>query len=184
MSFRKKLWNIVLSGYPGSGKTMLARRLVSENSTFVRLSVDDVRSMFYGTTEPLGDEELVYACLASLRDVALRSGHNVIIDCTAPRNSTREFLLRTRVDDVVRLLVVILVSKTELERRNRMRNLVGASDAYDQAWEEPLAQMPAMKFRNENQSSFDTSYYLLSELLRSNVSPYRRRFMEHMFPGT
>jgi hypothetical protein len=65
-----------------------------------------------------------------------------------------------------------------------MRNLVGASDAYDQGWEEPLAIVPVMKFRNENQTSFDTSYYLLSELLRSNVSPYRRRFIEHMFPGT
>jgi predicted kinase len=184
LSFRKKLWNIVLSGYPGSGKTILARRLVSENPSFVRLSVDDLRSMFYGTTEPTFDEEFVYTCLASLRDLALRKGHNVILDCTAPRNSTRNFLLRTNVDDVVRLLVVMIVSKTELDRRNRERNLVGASDAYDQSWEEPLARMPVMNFRNDTQASFDTSYYLLSELLRSNVSPYRKRFMEHMFPGT
>ena len=183
MSFRKKLWNIVLSGYPGSGKTILARRLVTENPTFVRLSVDDVRSMFYGTTQPTGDEEFIYTCLASLRDLALQKGHNVVLDCTAPRNSTREFLLKTGVEGVVRLLVIMLVSKTELERRNRERNLLGASDAYDQAWETPLTRMPVMKFRNENQASFDTSYYLLSELLKSNVSPYRRRFMEHIFPG-
>jgi len=87
-------------------------------------------------------------------------------------------------DGVVRLLVIMIVSKSELERRNRERNLVGAADAYDQAWETPLTRMPVMKFRNESQSSFDTSYYLLTELLKSNVSPYRRRFMEHMFPGT
>ena len=184
LSFRKKLWNIVLSGYPGSGKTVLARRLVAENHTFVRLSVDDVRLMFYGTTQPSADEEFVYTCLASLRDLALRKGHNVVLDCTAPRNSTREFLLKTKTDGVVRLLVIMVVSKNELERRNRERNLIGASDAYDQAWETPLTRMPVMKFRNESQTSFDTSYYLLTELLRSNVSPYRRRFMEHMFPGT
>jgi predicted kinase len=183
LSFRKKLWNIVLSGYPGSGKTVLARRLVSENSTFVRLSVDDVRSMFYGTTEPSADEEFVYTCLASLRDLALRRGHNVILDCTAPRNSTREFLLTTKVEDVVRLLVVMIVSKVELERRNRERNLIGATEAWDKTWEQPPTTMPVMKFRNDNQTNFDTSYYLLTELLKSNVSPYRRRFMEHVFPG-
>lgn len=184
MSFRNKLWSIVLSGYPGSGKTMLARRLVAENPSFVRLSVDDVRSMFYGTTEPTGDEEFVYTCLASLRDLALRKGHNVIIDSTAPQNSTRNFFLKTSVDGVVRLLVVMLVSKSELDRRNRERNIVGASEAYDTAWEEPQTRMPVLKFRSENQTSFDTSYYLLSELLKSNVSPYRRRFMGHIFPRT
>ena len=183
LSFRKKLWNIVLSGYPGSGKTVLARRLVSENPTFVRLSVDDVRSMFYGTTEPSADEEFVYTCLASLRDLALRRGHNVILDCTAPRNSTREFLLTTKVEDVVRLLVVMIVSKVELERRNRERNLIGATEAWDKTWEQPPTTMPVMKFRNDNQTNFDTSYYLLTELLKSNVSPYRKRFMEHVFPG-
>ena len=174
----------MLSGYPGSGKTVLARRLVSENPNFIRLSVDDVRSMFYGTTEPTVGEEFIYTCLASLRDLALRKGHNVIIDSTAPRNSTRNFLLRTNVDGVVRLLVIMLVNKPELDRRNRERNLMGASEAYDAAWEEPLTTMPVLKFRNESQAGFDTSYYLLIELLKSNVSPYRRRFMENIFPRT
>jgi predicted kinase len=174
----------VLSGYPGSGKTVLARRLVSEHPSFVRVSVDDVRSMFYGTSEPSDDEEFVYTCLVSLRDLALRKGHNVVMDCTAPQNSTRNFLLTTSVDDVVRLLVVMIVSKAELDRRNRQRNIRGASEAWDKAWQEPSTRMPVLKFRNENQTSFDTSYYILTELLRSNISPYRRRFMEHMFPGT
>jgi predicted kinase len=182
LSFRKKLWNIVLSGYPGSGKTVLARRLVSEDPTFVRVSVDDLRSMFYGTPEPTVDDEFVYNCLASLRDLALRTGHNVILDSTAPQNLTREFLLKTRVDGVVGLLIVMIVSKTEVDRRNRERKLIGASNAWDQTWEEPSKRMPVMKFRNENQVSFDTSYYLLTELLKSHVSPYRKRFMEHMFP--
>jgi len=157
---------------------------VSENPTFVRLSVDDVRSMFYGTAAPSNDEEYVYDSLASLRDLTLRRGYNIILDSTAPQNFTREFLLRTKVDGVVPLLVVMTVSRPELDRRNRQRNVIGASEAWDQAWEEPPTTMPVMKFRNENQVSFDTSYYLLTELLGSDVSPYRKRFMEHMFPRT
>jgi predicted kinase len=162
---------------------VLSKRLVSENPTFVRLSVDDIRSMFYGVPQPSADEEFVYTCLASLRDLALRRGLNVILDCTAPRNSTREFLLRTKVEDVVPLLVVMIVSKAELERRNRDRNLVGSIEAWDKTWEPWPSTMPVMKFHNDSKSDFETNYYLLTELLRSNVSPYRRRFIESMFPG-
>jgi len=163
---------------------VLSKRLVSDNPTFVRLSVDDIRSMFYGVSQPSTDEEFVYTCLASLRDLALRRGLSVILDCTAPRNSTREFLLRTKVEDVVPLLVVMIVSKAELERRNRDRNLVGAVEAWDKMWESSPSTMPVMKFHNDSKAVFETSYYLLTELLRSNISPYRRRFMESMFPGT
>jgi predicted kinase len=161
---------------------VLSKRLVSDNSTFVRLSVDDVRSMFYGVPQPSGDEEFVYTCLASLRDLALRRGLNVIIDCTAPRNSTREFLLNTRVEDVVPLLVIMVVSRDELEKRNRERKLVSAIEAWDKTWEPSLPTMPVMKFHNDGEADFETSYYVLTELLKSKVSPYRRRFTEHMFP--
>lgn len=177
------LWNIVLSGYPGSGKTILAIRLVAENSNFIRLSVDDLRKMFYATSEPTVDEEFVYTCLASLRDLALRQGHNVVLDCTSPRNSTRDFLLRTKVEGVVRLLVVMVVNKNELERRNQDRGMVGVVEAWDKTWEPPLSAMPVMKFRNDNRTIFDTSYYLLTELLRSKVNPYRRRFLGNFFPS-
>ena len=155
---------------------------MSEDPTFVRVSVDDLRSMFYGTAEPSEDEEFVYTCLASLRDLALRRGHNVILDSTAPQNSRREFLLGTKVDDVVPLLIVMIVSKTEVDRRNRERKLIGAREAWDQTWEEPSKRMPVMKFRNENQVSFETSYYLLAELLKTDISPYHKRFLDHMFP--
>jgi predicted kinase len=139
--------------------------------------------MFYGVSQPSADEEFVYTCLASLRDLALRRGLNVILDCTAPGNSTREFLLRTKVEDVVPLLVVMVVSKAELERRNRDRNLVGAIEAWDKMWESSPSTMPVMKFHNDSRADFETSYYVLTELLRSNISPYRKRFMENMFPG-
>jgi len=179
---RLPLWNIVLSGYPASGKTMLARRLVSDNANFVRLSVDDLRGMFYGPVQPPKEEEFVYDQLAALRDLILRSRRSVVLDSTAPRNSTRRFLLNTRVEGVVRLLVVLLVERSELEGRNQERGLVGAVDAWNRTWENPQTNMPVMKFRNNSLAEFETSYYVLTDLLRSKINPYRRRFIAHLFP--
>jgi predicted kinase len=176
------LWNLVLSGYPGSGKTVLARRLVSENVSFVRISVDELRGMFFGPIEPPKDDEFVYNCLASLRDLVLRSGRSVVLDSTAPRNATRQLLLNTKVEDVVRLVVLFVVEKNELEGRNRERGIMGAVEAWDKNWENPSSNMPVMKFRNNSLAEFETSYYVLTDLLRSKVNPYRRRFTAHLFP--
>ena len=176
------LWNLVLSGYPGSGKTVLARRLVSENDSFVRISVDDLRGMFFGRVEPREDDEFVYNCLASLRDLVLRSGHNVILDSTAPMNATRQFLLDTRVQGVARLVVLLVVGKSELEGRNRERGIGGAVEAWDKTWENPQRNMPVLMFRNNSIAEFETSYFVLTDLLRSSVHPYHRRFTAHLFP--
>ncbi len=176
------LWNLVLSGYPGSGKTVLARRLTSENTDFLRLSVDDLRHMFFGPVQPPRDEEFVYNNLATLRDLALRSGRSVVLDSTAPRNTTRNFLLTTRVQGVTKLVVLMVVEKSELEGRNRERGVQGAAEAWDKAWENPSSNMPVMKFRNNSLNEFETSYYVLNELLRSKVHPYRRRFLSHIYP--
>jgi predicted kinase len=175
------LWNIVLSGYPASGKTVLARRLVSENPSFIRLSVDDLRSMYFGSTQPR-DDEFVYNALAALRDLTLSSGRSVVLDTTAPKNSTREFLLNSRVRGAVNLLVLMMVEKSELEGRNRQRRMEGAVEAWDKAWEKPTSQMPVMKFRNNSLAEFETSYYVLTDLLRSEVHPYKHRFLHHIYP--
>jgi predicted kinase len=176
------LWNLVLSGYPGSGKTVLARRLTSENPNFVRLSVDDLRDMFFSPIEPPKDEEFVYNAISSLRDSILRKERSVIVDSTAPKNSTRDFLLRTRVQGVVSLVVLILVEKNELEGRNQERGMSGVLEAWGKVWENPSRLMPVMKFRNNSLSEFETSYYVLQDLLKSNVNPYKRRFFGHIYP--
>jgi len=176
------LWNLVLSGYPGSGKTVLARRLTSEDHNFLRLSVDDLRAMFFGPTEPTKDEEFVYNTLAALRDLTLRNGRSVVLDSTAPKNSTRNFLLNTRVPGVTKVLVLMIVERNELDGRNRERGLQGAVEAWDQVWEKPPVTMPVLKFRNNSLNEFETSYYVLTELLRSKVHPYRRRFFAHLYP--
>lgn len=176
------LWNVVLSGYPASGKTILARRLVSENPKFVRVSVDDLRGMFFGPAEPPKNTEFMYSCLAFLRDFILRSGRSVVLDSTAPRDPARERLLQTRVNGVIKLLVIMIVEKTELEGRNRERGMEGAVEAWDRIWQNPKTNMPIMKFRNNSLDEFETSYYLLTELLRSDINPYGRRFLSSLFP--
>ena len=73
------------------------------------MSVDDLRNMFFGPVEPPKEEEFVYNSLATLRDLVLRSGRSVVLDSTAPKNTTRRFLLNTRVEGVIRLVVVFVV---------------------------------------------------------------------------
>ena len=176
------LWNLVLSGYPGSGKTVLARRLTSENPNFVRLSVDDLRDMFFGPIESPKDEEFVYNALAALRDLTLKTGRSVILDSTSPMNSTRNFLLNTRVPGVTRVVVLMLVEKVELEGRNRERGIQGAVEAWNKVWEKPTANMPVLKFRNNSLDEFETSYYVLTDLLKSKVHPFRRGFLADLYP--
>ena len=76
----------------------------------------------------------------------------------------------------------MIVEKNELEGRNRERGVHGATEAWDKAWEKPFTNMPVMKFRNNSLSEFETSYYILNELLRSQVHPYRSRFLSHIYP--
>ena len=176
------LWNIVLSGYPGSGKTKLAQRLVSDNKDFVRLNVDDLRAMYFGATEPSEEEDFVYDSLATLRDTTLGSRRSVVIDTTAPGNDMRDFLLTTRVRNVTQLLILMVVEKSVLEERNRKRQLLGAVDAWDQTWQNPSKNMPIMKFRNNTTAEFETSYYILTDLLASKMHPFKRRFFTHIYP--
>ena len=176
------VWNIVLSGYPGSGKTKLAQRLVSENRDFVRLNVDELRAMYFGGTEPSEEEDFVYDTLATLRDATLGSRRSVVIDSTAPGNDMRNFLLNSRIRNVTRLLIVMVVEKNVLEDRNRRRQFLGAVEAWDKAWQSPSKNLPVMKFRNNSPAEFETSYYILTDLLASKVHPFKPRFFTHIYP--
>lgn len=115
----KGLWNVVLSGYPRSGKTLLAKRLVADYPYFARVSVDELREMLFYETFPCRDEFLVYSMIAEMRDVLLQKGYSVVIDSTAPDNVTRQFLLTSRIRYASKLLIVLNVDKEILvERRH------------------------------------------------------------------
>jgi predicted kinase len=114
----KGRWNIVLSGYPRSGKTKLAKTLIAGQQCFARVGVDELRDMLLNEVYPCRDEFLIYSLIGEMRDALLRKGYSVVIDSTAPDNVTRQFLLATEAKPVNELLVVFSVDKECLIERN------------------------------------------------------------------
>ncbi|MEM3731682.1 MAG: AAA family ATPase [Candidatus Bathyarchaeia archaeon] len=166
-----------MSGYPRSGKTTLAYRLVADNQNFARVGVDELRTMLFNEAPPCRDEFLIYSMIAEMRDDLLKRGYNVIVDSTAPDNATREFLLSTKVGGVNRLLIVLNVERSILIKRNIER--FGNADpviAWDKRWEEPKGNIPIFKFKNNNMLQFEVYYARLKELLESETHPFKPEF--------
>jgi predicted kinase len=171
------LWNIVLSGYPTAGKTMLAQRLLAEKHCFARVGVDELRSMFFNENYPCHDEFVVYSMIAEIRDDLLKFGYSVIIDSTAPFNVTRQFLLTTSIKPVNPLLVVVSVDRAVLTQRTVEKFGDNAAIlAYAKRWETPKSGFPVFKFRSSSAEEFDAYYARLSELLESETHPFKPEF--------
>lgn len=173
----KGRWNIVLSGYPRVGKTMLALRLVAENQSFARVGVDELRKMLFDEVYPCRDEFLVYSIIARMRDALLERGYSVVIDSTAPNNVTRRFLLTTKIKPVNRLLIMLDADKKILIRRN-VDKFGDASlvFAWDKRWEKPKGDIPIFKFKSDNIQEFEDYYARLRELLESEMHPFKSEF--------
>ena len=130
----------------------------------VRINPDELRLMYYDDAAPVHDEELVYDTLAALHRLALSNNHSVIIDSTAPRHATREFLLAD--GRISRHLVVVMnVDRKILYQRAKAAGKLTPLKAFDRAWQEPNNSLPLFKFRNDNREQFETSFYLLMEYI-------------------
>jgi len=180
----KGLWNIVLSGYPRAGKTMLAQRLVAENPCFARVGVDELRDMLFHEKYPCHDEYIVYSMIAEMRDDLLRLGYCVVIDSTAPFNVTRQFLLTTKVTPVNPLLVVVSVDRQVLLKRTAEKfGDTAHVVAYEKRWEQPKDDFPVFKFRSSSAEEFEAYYARLTELLQSETHPFKPEFHTALFSG-
>lgn len=178
-----ELWNMVLCGYPRSGKTTLARRLVAENQYFARIGVDELRKMLFNEVPPCRDEFLVYSMITEMRDGLLKRGYSVVIDSTAPDNITREFLLTTKVKFINRLLVVVNVEREILIKRN-IEKFGNANPvfAWDKRWEKPKGSTPIFKFKSNNMKELSEYYARLKELLTSEIHPFKPEFHSALLP--
>jgi predicted kinase len=177
----KGLWLIVLSGYPGSGKTLLARRLVADYPYLARVGVDELREMLFYEAYPCRDEYLVYSMIAEMRDALLKKGYSVVIDSTAPDNVTREFLLASKVSLVNSLLVIFNVERDILVERSIERfGTARPIDAYDKRWENPKGGTAIFKFRSNTPEEFEAYYARLKELLESETHPFKPEFQQRI----
>ena len=179
----KGLWNVVLSGYPKSGKTMLAKRLIAENSCFVRIGVDELRQMLFDEVPPSRDEFLLYSTIAEMRDALLKKCFSVVIDSTAPDNVTRTFLLATKVKNVNRLVILFNVEReVTIERNIEAFGDAQSVFAYDKRWEDPKKSIAIFKFKSNTTEEFEAYYARLTELLESEMHPFKPEFYRSPLP--
>jgi predicted kinase len=165
------LWTILVTGAPTSGKSFLARRLLTTVKDSVRINPDELRLMYFDDAAPIHDEELVYHTLTNLRRFALEHKHSVIIDSTAPRHTTREFFL-TDSNHSQHLIVVMDVDRKILQQRAKTSGKLSPLRAFDSVWQEPHNSLPVFKFRNDDAGQFETSFYLLMEYINHEYTEH------------
>jgi predicted kinase len=181
--YAKGTWNVVLSGYPRSGKTLLARRLVADYREFARVSIDELRDMLFHEAPPCRDEYVVYSLVSEMRDALLRRGYSVVIDSTAPDETTRDFLLTTRAKRVNQLLVVFTVNRGVLMARSIEKcGDTSLVTAWDKRWEDRRKECCLFKFRSNNMKEFEDHYERLTELLESETHPFMPEFTRPFLP--
>lgn len=71
---------IILAGLPGAGKSTLAKKMVKQDPTYVRVNLDDIRSML-GTSD-FSKEKLVEQIELTSIAYAFNQKYNVIVDDT------------------------------------------------------------------------------------------------------
>lgn len=71
---------IILAGLPGAGKSTLAKKMVKQDQTYVRVNLDDIRNML-GTSD-FNKEKLVEQIELISIGYAFSQKYNVIVDDT------------------------------------------------------------------------------------------------------
>lgn len=125
------VWLIVLSGYPKSGKTSVARAIVRRVRNCARVGSDELREMLFGEHYPCRDERLLWTLIEELSRILQDNGYHVVVDSSAPNNALRRRLLDSAVDR--RMLLVVRASDEVIEGRGGGKLLA----RWKTFWEEP-----------------------------------------------
>lgn len=125
------VWLIVLSGYPKSGKTSIARAIVERIRNCARVGSDDLREMLFGEHYPCRDERLLWTMIEETSRILQENGYHVVIDSSAPNNFLRKRLLGAAAD---RKMLVVVRASDETIRRRGGEELLARWKIF---WEEP-----------------------------------------------
>jgi len=128
------VWLIVLSGYPKSGKTSIARAIVKKLKNCARIGSDDLREMFFGENYPCRNEQLLWTIIEELSRILQDNGYHVVMDSSAPNNVMRRRLLDAAADR--RMLLVVRASEEVINERGGGRLLT----LWKTFWEEPRVE--------------------------------------------
>lgn len=109
---------ILLSGYPGTGKTTFAHRL-AEHLDFVHIESDAIRRSLSRTPAYTSDESARVFRIAENRVArALASGRNALLDATSlTSHDRRQFVRRARAHDATLVILRLIVPPEEARRR-------------------------------------------------------------------
>lgn len=169
---------VVLSGLPGSGKSIIAEKLVRDYG-FVRLSTDKFRNELYGKNygdlqnEPQG--KLKEDTMRSLIDFAkisyLEKGLNIVIDSSAPiEEIRRRFMSTSGLDKLVDKYLVFLDTERPLLEKRYLKK--GGSkeilEFFDEFWETPTGAPEGGTFitiKNNPQTDLSELYRALEQII-------------------
>lgn len=132
----------IMVGLPASGKSTFLKQRI--DSSFIRISTDNIRLALYGRQYILQAEPFVWAIAETMARTLLLEGYNVAIDATNTTKRRRAKWVRLAREFNVRLQIYVFkLPLATVKERNRQREAYVPEELIDRLhanWEEPTEE--------------------------------------------